>query len=390
MYLPGDGNLLLVPVVTLSSIFQAIPDTAEVVLLKTDMQGFDFEAIKGAAPVLKKRVTHIITAVWYDDVFSYHAENDFCRDWLPFMTELGYRLLKYTEFYSEVSAGNASMAKEKCKGQLKRRPLRPKDDETAGLVEGDAYWVRVDAVGIPFPAVQRVKQFKPKFTDYDYESCITHVNGPHQSLAENILSFEERKQLFVLTTGERSFQKPAHFSVDFVHATRQTGAIAATFDAGYGPQKWWEGSRSVAEGHVTIWKRIAAECLSWCFVSEDDAVWPHVPLPAMPKNAGFVSYFRDGVCDAATEHYSQEYRRITQPFVKDLCMPFGAVAYALTGSFARTLLDALPMNKPIDHFLLEQAIKHRMAFVARNFTVKHRKGKSLRVQGDGEPAPRMD
>ena len=50
MYLPGDGNLLLVPVVTLSSIFQAIPDTAEVVLLKTDMQGFDFEAIKGAAP----------------------------------------------------------------------------------------------------------------------------------------------------------------------------------------------------------------------------------------------------------------------------------------------------------------------------------------------------
>ena len=71
---------------------------------------------------------------------------------------------------------------------------------------------------------------------------------------------------------------------------------------------------------------------------------------------------------------SQGYKSI----VRGRCMPYGAVAYALTKSFANTLLDALPMNKPVDHFLWEQAVKHDKAYVARDYVVKHAKGKSLR------------
>lgn len=185
------------------------------------------------------------------------------------------------------------------------------------------------------------------------------------------------KRLFVLTTGERTFSKPNGFDIQKVFGAQQAGVVAQTYDEGYGPKAWPLGARRVAEGHVTVWKRIAAECPDWCFVSEDDAIWPDLPVPDMPPD-GIVSYFSESVCTAATRPYSDDYRQVVKSVVRGRCMPYGAVAYALSGSFAKTLLNALPMDKPVDHFLWEQAVKHHMGFVARYFWVKHARGKSLR------------
>jgi hypothetical protein len=154
--------------------------------------------------------------------------------------------------------------------------------------------------------------------------------------------------------------------------------VGDTYDEGYGPKpKWPEGARRVSEGHVTIWKKIASECSGWCFVSEDDAKWPDLDMPDLPEN-GFVSFFKEAVCNAATKTFSHEYRRVVKDVVRGVCMPYGAVAYGMHSNFAKLLLDALPMKKPVDHFLWTQAVKHQMAFVADHYNVQHKKGKSLR------------
>ena len=201
---------------------------------------------------------------------------------------------------------------------------------------------------------------------------------PDQKKSHSLaLDVKKVKRLFVLTTGERSFLEPRGYTVEKVHGLPHENTVANTYDEGFGPKQWPVGARHVADGHVTIWKRIAAECPDWCFVSEDDAIWPDLPLPDMPED-GFVSFFGEAVCDAATQYYSDDYKRVVRAVVRGRCMPYGAVAYALSGSFAKTLLNALPMDKPVDHFLWEQAVKHNTGFVARNFGVKHARGKSLR------------
>lgn len=154
------------PVITLSSLLLSIPETTRVAFVMTDMQGFDFTAVKAAGSVLKDRVTHILNEVWDNDVYTYHANNDLCRDWLPFMTDLGYTLVKTTRENSDMEK-----VKARCKKQLKDNPQRPLVSESAGLQENDAYWVRNDAIGQPFPKAGTVQNFNPGFTEEEYKSC---------------------------------------------------------------------------------------------------------------------------------------------------------------------------------------------------------------------------
>jgi len=157
----------------------------------------------------------------------------------------------------------------------------------------------------------------------------------------------------------------------------QTATVGPTFDDGFDPQQWPEGAKRVVDGHVTVWRKIAAECSGWCFVSEDDAIWPNGLPPPLPSE-GFVSFFKEAVCGQATGAYSENYDSVVKAVVPGKCMPYGAVAYAITGDFAKMLLSKLPMSKPVDHFLWEQAVVQQQAFVSRRYVVQHKKGKSLR------------
>ena len=195
--------------------------------------------------------------------------------------------------------------------------------------------------------------------------------------------------LYVLTTGVRHFQAPQAFTTTTVMGQEQTATVGPTFDEGYGPQEWPEGAKRVVDGMVTIWMKIAAECSGWCFVSEDDAIWPN-GIPSELPSDGFVSFFKEAVCAQATGTYSENYDSVVKAVIPGKCMPYGAVAYAITGNFAKMLLSKLPMSKPVDHFLWEQAVVQKKAYVSRQYVVRHKKGKSLRQNTVQHPPPNAD
>ena len=61
---------------------------------------------------------------------------------------------------------------------------------------------------------------------------------------------------------------------------------------------WDTGAPRVILGHAAAWRRIARECSAdgWCLASEDDAQWPlDRQIPALPRNASFVTFFRTGL-----------------------------------------------------------------------------------------------
>ena len=195
--------------------------------------------------------------------------------------------------------------------------------------------------------------------------------------------------LYVLTTGVRHFQAPQAFTTTTVMGQVQTATVGPTFDEGYGPQEWPEGAKRVVDGMVTIWMKIAAECSGWCFVSEDDAIWPN-GIPSELPSDGFVSFFKEAVCAQATGAYSENYDSVVKAVIPGKCMPYGAVAYAITGDFAKMLISKLPMSKPVDHFLWEQAVVQKKAYVSRQYVVRHKKGKSLRQNTVQHPPPNAD
>ena len=163
----GDGRTIFVPVITLSSLLNAIPNTTEISLLKTDMQGFDYVAIKEAGSILTKRVKYIMTEVWMNDHYTYHATNDLCRDFMPLMSSLGYELMKLSS-----SADTPDQIKAQCDVQLKNTPIRPQVEEAAGLDERDAYWVRKDSVGEAFPDCPNIKKLDYSYTNEEYATCV--------------------------------------------------------------------------------------------------------------------------------------------------------------------------------------------------------------------------
>mmetsp|Transcript_50693 Transcript_50693/g.108019 ORF Transcript_50693/g.108019 Transcript_50693/m.108019 type:complete len:322 (+) Transcript_50693:166-1131(+) len=168
----GDGRTIIVPVITLTSLISAVPNSTQISLLKTDMQGFDFVAIREAGSILKKRVRHIMTEVWMNDHYTYHANNDLCRDFLPFMTQLGYDIANVKESSRSVTYKQSpEQIRAHCEKQLRDTPVRPGVIESAGLDERDAYWVRKDSIGMNFPDCPNIKKLTKTFTAEEYATC---------------------------------------------------------------------------------------------------------------------------------------------------------------------------------------------------------------------------
>jgi len=238
--------------------------------------------------------------------------------------------------------------------------------------------------GLRVAAVAAPKKAKPTVPGWSSEP--TNKKLPDNNEETRNKSTISKPNLYVLTTGVRHFQAPQAFTTTTVMGQEQTATVGPTFDEGYGPQQWPEGAKRVVDGHVTVWRKIAAECSDWCFVSEDDAIWPSGLPPPLPSE-GFVSFFKEAVCAQATASYSENYDRVVKAVVPAQCMPYGAVAYAITGDFAKMLLSNLPMSKPVDHFLWEQAVVKKKAYVSRRYVVQHKKGKSLRQNAVQHPPP---
>lgn len=85
--------LLAVPVISMGGLLASIPPHVTLYALKTDMQGHDFSALSSVGPRL--RVAHWILSETYlkgTNLYKLQTGNDFCDQWLPHMTRMGYEL----------------------------------------------------------------------------------------------------------------------------------------------------------------------------------------------------------------------------------------------------------------------------------------------------------
>ena len=88
---PDGYNVVdIVPVLTLQMLLAAVPEHIEILLLKTDMQGNDFSALKSAKSNLR-RVKKVQSECWCGG-FAHYAGvmNDYHKDFEPYMKGLGF------------------------------------------------------------------------------------------------------------------------------------------------------------------------------------------------------------------------------------------------------------------------------------------------------------
>jgi len=85
----------IVPVLTLTQVLRSIPTAVEILMLDTDLQGYDFTAVAAALP-FPRRIPYLKTETTLDDDHYepyIGTQNSLCRDWLPFLTAHGYHLV---------------------------------------------------------------------------------------------------------------------------------------------------------------------------------------------------------------------------------------------------------------------------------------------------------
>uniref|UniRef100_A0A7S3NHY6 Methyltransferase FkbM domain-containing protein n=1 Tax=Aureoumbra lagunensis TaxID=44058 RepID=A0A7S3NHY6_9STRA len=138
----------IVPVIGMSDIFKAIPPELEVWYLKTDMQGFDFQAIVSGGEYIK-RAHYILTETWFGNVQSYsNVQNDFCKHLFPYMISMNFIPIKGEDGYKTNDMLNRPGVKlingksiDEIKTLCNEQALLP---ERTGSLEGDVFWKRVD------------------------------------------------------------------------------------------------------------------------------------------------------------------------------------------------------------------------------------------------------
>jgi FkbM family methyltransferase len=178
----GDGRIQLVPTISLTTLLNSMLDV-DIKYLKTDMQGHDFRAISSAGTLLRK-IPYIETETFPNDAIQYKdVFNDLCRDWLPYMTRLGYVLQAARNDKQQLipEFQSTRVAEETCRQQLQRNPKRPVFNGTIDLKAYNALWRLSTVVHLnndttdswDFPNLhpRRPHPGIPKFTAQDYAAC---------------------------------------------------------------------------------------------------------------------------------------------------------------------------------------------------------------------------
>ena len=129
-----EGTMRTVPLVSMRAVMDAIPPGMQPLFLKTDMQGFDFQAIRSVGADLT-RFHYVKNEVDYSGNIAYQTaastRNDFCLDLLPHMTRLGFRFLQLASD-TNILMHKRSQADALCaRGEAKERLP----------VVFDAYWI---------------------------------------------------------------------------------------------------------------------------------------------------------------------------------------------------------------------------------------------------------
>jgi len=130
-----------VPVVSMYSVLESLRGV-RILLLKTDMQGYDFHALQSAGNKLKS-VPYIMAECSVEDTYSYGgvgAANDYCHHHLPHFLSLGYiprGVGLPRNKWLVAPAGGVEAARQYCEGLAKRRRRR---EAQAGNLEANGFW----------------------------------------------------------------------------------------------------------------------------------------------------------------------------------------------------------------------------------------------------------
>jgi hypothetical protein len=115
------GGMEYVTIMPMDMLLNSIPEHIDIVWLKTDMQGFDLEAIKSAGRALL-RVSKLSTEVYCEGLRTYEGvNNDLALDWMEYMDSIGFDLAN--------------------RGSLDPRCLIKSSNRNPGMHEVDAEWV---------------------------------------------------------------------------------------------------------------------------------------------------------------------------------------------------------------------------------------------------------
>ena len=167
----GDGQRSLVSSLSLSLVLTELQNSGlEVSLIKTDIQGADFETIRSAGEGIRA-VGWLVTEVAIDNVRSYqNVENDLCRDWVPYMTKMRYKLELLVCHSQMASCGSVDDGTSWQTNTLEccRRNIMDHTEPTSGTRECDVIWSRVEPkapdVLPPSPPLRKEKWIK-RFVD---------------------------------------------------------------------------------------------------------------------------------------------------------------------------------------------------------------------------------
>jgi hypothetical protein len=96
-------TMSIVPVMPLKMLLNSIPHDIEITELHTDMQGYDFIAIKSAGKSIH-RIKKLQTEVHLKAEIYAGVNNDFDTDWVPYMKQIGYNMTHLAHAGKEADA----------------------------------------------------------------------------------------------------------------------------------------------------------------------------------------------------------------------------------------------------------------------------------------------
>jgi hypothetical protein len=140
----------LVPVLSMRTVLSSFPSHVALWFMKTDMQGYDFAALKAGGELLA-RVHYIRTECWLMNRQSYSGvQNDFCADLFPYLTAHGFRFVHMhgnSRMRRYVNEGRGLWGHEAALAYCEAHRADPR---RADIAEADAYFVR-EGTPLPYP-----------------------------------------------------------------------------------------------------------------------------------------------------------------------------------------------------------------------------------------------
>ena len=141
-------SVRMVPVLSMRAVMKSLPSHVPFVYLKSDMQGYDFAALSSVGEQLL-RAQFLRTEANFNLRAGYkNVRNDFCSNWLPHMTRLGFILRGVRGEYANDNASHVVSPAAAAKHCSDGKPF--------AFVEADAYWASPQR-SVARPPVRKVE-----------------------------------------------------------------------------------------------------------------------------------------------------------------------------------------------------------------------------------------